>query len=76
MGRSEVVHNVLHLGVFNISECLELSPGYLERSEEVDALHRLSTGRGGEGSLVGAVSGGANGAIDRSHGLQEVNQLQ
>merc|ERR1711983_712596 len=76
LGRSEVVHNVLHLGVFNISECLELSPGYLERSEEVDPLHRLSTGRGGEGPLVGAVLGGASSAIDGSHRFQEVHQRE
>ena len=76
LGRSEVVHNVHHLGVFNISECLELSPGYLERGEEVDPLHRLSAGRGGERSLVCAVLGGPSSTIDGSHRFQEVYQLE
>ena len=72
---SEVVDDVLHLVVVNLPEGGELSPGDLERREEVDPLDRLGAGRGGEGSLVSAVPGGSCSAVNRSHGLEEVHQL-
>ena len=73
--RSEVVNNVLVIGVVQQSELPQLGPGDLQRREEVDPLHGLGAGRCGEGPLVGAVLGGAGGPIDRSHGLQQVNKL-
>ena len=71
-----VVHNVIGVGVIQHPELLQLSPGDLEGSEEVVPLHHLVAARGGQRALISAVSGGASGSIDRSHGLQEVNQLQ
>ena len=75
LGGSEVVHNVLHKVVIYHPEGLELSPGDLERREEVDPLDRLGARRSGEGSLVSAVPGGSCSAVNRSHGLEEVHQL-
>ena len=73
---SVVVHNGLGVGVIQHPELLELSPGHLERREEVVPLHDLRAGRSGQAALVSAVFGGPFGSVDRSHGLQEVNQLQ
>ena len=73
---SVVVHNVLGVGVIQHPELPELSLGHLERREEVVPLHDLRAGRSGQAALVSAVFGGPFGSVDRSHGLQEVNQLQ
>ena len=57
LGRSEVVHNVLAMGVHHGSELVELVLRDLERSEEVDPLHHLVTGWGGQRSLVVSIWG-------------------
>ena len=72
----EVGSCVFHIVVIQHPELLQLSPGDLQRREEVDPLHGLGAGRCGEGPLVGAVLGGAGGPIDRSHGLQQVNNCR
>ena len=41
LGRSEVVNNVLVIGVVQQSELPQLGPGDLQRREEVDPLHHL-----------------------------------
>ena len=73
---SVVVHNVLGVGVIQHPELRQLGPGDLEGREEVVPLHHLIAARSGQRALVSAVSGGSGGTVDRSHGLQEVNQLQ
>ena len=72
---SEIIDNVLHLVVVQHPECLQLVPGDLERLEEVDPLHHLVTGRGGQGSLVSAVWGAPGSSVNWSGGLQEIHQL-
>ena len=72
---SEIVHNVLHVVVVQPPEGRQLVPGDLERLEEVDPLHHLVTGGGGQRSLVSAVWGAPGSSVNRSGGLQEIHQL-
>ena len=58
MYRSEVVHNISILPIFQGSECLQLLSGDLDRLDEVDPVDNLHAARGGEGAGVAAVLGG------------------
>ena len=72
---SEIIDNVIHLVVVQPPECLQLVLGDLERLEEVDPLHHLITGWGGQRSLISAVGRAPGSSINGSDWLQEIHQL-
>ena len=54
--RSEVIHNIIILGILQHSELVQLVRGDLDRLEEVDPVDNLHTARSGQRARVTAVS--------------------
>ena len=70
-------HGAANVNILRVSlapECLHLSGGYLDGSEEVDPLDALRAGGRGEGARVGGVGGGG-GRAQGSHASQQGVQL-